>query len=140
VLKLRCNKRSAYIERPTLLRRRGGSISKCAHVLERTKILLMCLEETKVGNDCAGKGQQQFNRPIDRRHGFEHFLYYYTAYCSILLHTICYLANATDSPSYVQRVLLKLLLYIALHISTGSGHQQLWRLLCFRFVILIFDV
>jgi hypothetical protein len=36
------------------------------HVQERIKILVMELEETEVMNDCAGEGQQQFNRQADR--------------------------------------------------------------------------
>jgi hypothetical protein len=33
---------------------------------ERTKIFAMDLEESVGRNDCAGEGQQQFNRQIDR--------------------------------------------------------------------------
>jgi hypothetical protein len=65
VLKRRCKKRNAHAENRPLLRRRGGSISKHVHVYDRIKILDMDLEETKARNDCAGKGQQQFNRPTN---------------------------------------------------------------------------
>jgi hypothetical protein len=67
-------------------------------------------------------------------------------YCSILLRIIYFLTNITSSPSHVQRILLKLeVSYIALHVSTDIGHHQVfencwWKLLCFRFVILIFAV
>jgi hypothetical protein len=46
--------------------RRGGLISKHVHVYERIHILVMDLEETKARNDCAGEGQQKFNRLTDR--------------------------------------------------------------------------
>jgi hypothetical protein len=82
-------------------------------------------------------------------------------YC--ILHNTYYSTNVTGSPSYVQCVLLKpiqkfliyitmrllnLILklpYIAVHVSTDTGHHQVFKncwgkLLCFHFVILIFDV
>jgi hypothetical protein len=37
-------------------------ISKHVHVSERTKILVVNLEDTEVRNDCAGEGQLQSNR------------------------------------------------------------------------------
>jgi hypothetical protein len=62
VLKLRCNKRSAYTERPT-----PPSPKRRPHFETRTclgeNILVMDLEETEARNDCAGEGQQQFDRP-----------------------------------------------------------------------------
>jgi hypothetical protein len=61
VLKLRCNKHKAYIERPTRPSSKTRPHSKDAHTQERTKILAMDLEETEARNDCAGEGQQQFN-------------------------------------------------------------------------------
>jgi hypothetical protein len=39
------------------------TISKHVPVWERIEIFIMDLEETKARNDCAGEGQQQFNRP-----------------------------------------------------------------------------
>jgi hypothetical protein len=36
---------------------------KHVHMQERTNILVMDLEEIEARNDCAGEGQQQFNRP-----------------------------------------------------------------------------
>jgi hypothetical protein len=62
MLKLRCNKCNTYTERliPPLIREETP-ISKHVHVWERTNILDIDLKETKARNDCAGKGQQQFN-------------------------------------------------------------------------------
>jgi hypothetical protein len=48
-----------------LLRLGVGPISKHVHVHERTNILVMDLEEIDAKNNCAGEGQQQFNRPTD---------------------------------------------------------------------------
>jgi hypothetical protein len=49
--------------RPLLPRRRGGPISKHVHVWKRERIRVMFLGNAEVGNNCTGKGQQQFNRP-----------------------------------------------------------------------------
>jgi hypothetical protein len=66
VLKLRCNKRNAYTERPT-----PPSPKRRPHFEARTRLgenknLVMDLEETEARNDCAGEGQQRLNRPTDR--------------------------------------------------------------------------
>jgi hypothetical protein len=68
VLKQRCNKRSAYTERPTPPLVEGKApLLKHVHVKERTNILGINLEETEAKNHCIGGAQQQFNRTIDRR-------------------------------------------------------------------------
>jgi hypothetical protein len=55
VLKLRCNKRSAYMETPTT-----PASKTRPHFETRT-----CLGEDKGWNDCAGEGHQQFNGPTE---------------------------------------------------------------------------
>jgi hypothetical protein len=66
VLKLRCNKHSAYTERPTppLVEEETLLLSTYMSGGEQ-KSWSWTSTRPKAKNDCAGKAQQQFNRPTD---------------------------------------------------------------------------
>jgi hypothetical protein len=64
VVKLLCSKRSVYIETPTPpLAKMGLHVGTRTYIGEN--ILIVVLEDSEDNNNCAGEGQQQFNRPTD---------------------------------------------------------------------------
>jgi hypothetical protein len=63
MLKLRCNKRSAYTEKPTPPSSKRRHHFETRTCLGQNNNLVIDLEETEDKNDCAGECQQQFNGP-----------------------------------------------------------------------------